>query len=186
VIEVQVQGLDELRRVLQNRLPNDIQTNALQSTLAKAALPIVREARAKVPVRSGILRKGIYSYKSRLSTKERAVRFISVRSGRRFGGKDAYYWRWVEFGRGEVTVGKKRGAPRGGERAASLGNPTVGWFGKSVKAVPARPFLRPAFEAKKFEALETFRRTMIREVEKSAARVSSRSLSRFRRGVLGA
>jgi HK97 gp10 family phage protein len=183
--EVKVEGLQELRELLLRRLPEHIQTKALQAALTKAARPILNEAKARIPVKTGRAKRSIYSYRSRLSTKQKAVRHIAVRSGRRYGSKDAYYWRWIEFGRGEVVVGKKRGAPRGGERAASLGNMTAGWFGKSVKAVPARPFMRPAFEAKKYAAIETFRQHMGPEIEKAANRYSGGINSRLRRKAFG-
>lgn len=169
-MEIKVEGLDDLRILLQQKLPDDIQKRALLATLNKAAKPIIQEARARAPVLTGRMKKAIYSFRSRKSTKEKAVVMIGVKSGHKYGAKDAYYWRWVEFGRGVVKVGKKRGARRGGERARSLGNPTVGWFGKEVKAAPAKPFMRPAFEAKKTEAIEVFRATMKGEIEKTAAK----------------
>lgn len=186
MIEVKISGLTELRQTLVRELPEEIRTKALQATLAKAAQPIVSEARARVAVRKGVVRRGIYSFKHRSSTLVKAVRLIAVRSGRRFGAKDAFYWRWIEFGRGVVRVGKKRGERRGGARAASLGNPQVGWFGKEVKAVPARPFLRPAFESRKFEALEVFRRSMAGEISKIATKLHARNLSRLRRSAFRA
>lgn len=182
-MEVKVEGLAELRDLLQRKLPYEIQTKALQSTLAKAAQPILKDARSRVPVKSGRLRRAIYSFRDKASTKVKAIRLISVRSGRRHGGKDAFYWKWVEFGRGESKVGKKRGAPRGGARAASLGTPERGWFGKKVKAVAARPFMRPAFESRKMEALETFRKNMATEIQKTAQRLQSRTVSRIKRSV---
>lgn len=178
MIEAKVEGLTELRNLLQRRLPYEIQTKALQATLSKAAQPIVKDARARAAVKTGTLRRAIYSFRSRKSTKEKAVRLISVRSGKKHGAKDAYYWRWIEFGRGAVTVGKKRGARRGGERAASLGNEKAGWFGKEVKAVPARPFMRPAFEAKKYTAIETFRREMAGQIEKAVRKLGRRNIRR--------
>lgn len=183
--EVRVEGLQELRDLLLRKLPDHIQTKALQASLTKAARPIVNEAKARIPVKTGTAKRAIYTYRSRLSTKQKAVRHISVRSGRRFGAKDAYYWRWIEFGRGVSVVGKKRGAPRGGERARSLGTPSAGWFGKEVKAVPARPFMRPAFEAKKYMAIEKFRQHMGPEIEKAADRFSQSTNRRFRRKAFG-
>jgi HK97 gp10 family phage protein len=180
VIEVHVEGLEELSDLLKSKLPEFIQTKALHPALTKAARPIINDARARVPVKTGKVRASIYSYRDRDSTKVKAVRSISVRSGRRFGAKDAYYWKWVEFGRGESAVGKKRGAPRGGERARSLGTPATGFFGKRVKAVPARPFLRPAFEAQKFTAIEQFRQSLAPEIEKAANRYSRQIVNKLR------
>lgn len=180
-MEVKVEGLAELVELMQKKLPEFIQTKALHPALTKAAKPIIDEARALVPVKTGKVRRSIYSYRDRDSTKQKAVRSIGVRSGKRHGDKDAFYWKFVEFGRGESVVGKKRGAARGGERARSLGTPERGFFGKVVKAVPARPFMRPAFEAKKLAAIEEFKKYMGPEIQRAADRYSKQLNSRLLR-----
>jgi HK97 gp10 family phage protein len=182
VNEVRVEGLSELKELLQKRLPEHIQTKALQSSLAIAAKPIVQDAKSRVPVKTGLLRRSIYSFRSRRSTKQKAVRLISVKSGSK-AKAPTFYWRFVEFGRGIVKVGKKRGAPRDGERAKSLGNEQEGWFGKEVKAMPAQPFLRPAFESMKFEAIEKFRASMAGEIEKFANRYQKSIVNRISRKI---
>ncbi len=182
-MEVKVEGLTELRDLLQRKLPDEIQTKALQSTLAKAAKPIVSEARARVPVRTGALRRAITSGRSRKSTKVRAVRVIGVNAKKinrpatengRSRWIDRYYWKQIEFGRPAYSSRR------------NLGTPEKGFFGKRFKAVPARPFLRPAFEARKFDALEAFRKNMATEIDKAAARLNRQSLNRLRRKVFGA
>jgi HK97 gp10 family phage protein len=173
-MDVKVEGLQELNELLKRTLPDHIQTKALHPTLAKAAQPIVRQARANAPVKTGRLRRAIYSFKDRASTKVKAIRLISVRSGRRHGDKDAYYWKWLEFGRGPSRA-----------RSGVLGTPDRGFFGKEVKAVPAQPFMRPAFESKKLEALEVFRTNMASEIQKAAERYSRGIVNRLRRKVFG-
>lgn len=180
--EVTVLGLAELRDLLQQELPEEIQTKALQSSLAKAARPIVKEARNRVPVKTGAVRRAITSGKSRKSTKQKAVRIIGVNTKRinrpptlngRSRWADRYYWKQLEFGRAAYT--SKR----------NLGTPDRGFFGRQFRAVPARPFLRPAFESRKHEALETFRKVMAGEINKTAARLHRQNLTKFRRRVLG-
>lgn len=179
--QIEVAGLRELRETLTRTLPDKLQGKALQGALSKAALPILRTARAHAPVKTGRLRKAIYAFRDRQSTRTREARLISVRSGRRFQkrDRDAYYWKWIEFGHGVIK--RKKGGV--------LGRPNKGFFGSEVKAVPARPFMRPAFEAKKMEALEIFRRTLKDQIEKVAKRAFERSKSRLgsrlRRGVTG-
>jgi HK97 gp10 family phage protein len=170
-MEVKVEGLAELTEVLKRKLPDHIQTKALHPALTKAAQPIVRQARQNAPVKTGRLRKAIYSFRDRASTKVKAIRLISVRSGRKHGDKDAYYWKWLEFGRAEVT--SKR----------NMGTPEKGFFGKKVKALPAQPFLRPAFEAKKFEALNRFKESMGPEIDKAAERYRRSIVNRIKRKV---
>ena len=185
--EIQVSGLSELRDTLRNKLPQALQGKALQRALAKAAKPIVDQAKSLAPTRKprgfvgpvgpgqgrsppGNLRKSIYSFRGRHSNKYSESRLISVRSNR--GG--AWYWKFIEFGRGVVQREK-----------GSLGTPRKGFFGKLVKAVPARPFLRPAFEAMKLQALEIFRRSLAPEIEKVAAQARRRGIRRITKKLTG-
>ena len=173
MIEVKrVEGLTELRDMLLRKLPEATQGKALQGALREAAKPSVKEARARAPVKTGRLRNAIYSFRDRASRRTREARLISVRSGKRFQktNRDAYYWKWIEFGHGVITT-KKR----------SLGAPAKGFFGKEVQAVPARPFMRPAFETRKLQALEAFRQALAAQVDKVAARNLSRVRSRLSR-----
>jgi len=161
--EVKIDGLQELRAALL-RLPDQLQTNVLQKALTGAANVIVADARIKAPKDTGTLQRAIFQGKSRKSTRTLAVRQIGVRSGKRERkrGRDAFYWRFIEFGHGEIKLKKDKG---------SLGRPGIGFFGKIVRAQPARPFLRPAFESKKLQALNVFRLNVMAELAKIAAKV---------------
>lgn len=172
--EIRVDGLEDLKNELR-RLPEKLQGKALQGALAKAAKPIVATARSLAPVKTGRLRKAIYSFRDRSSTRTREARLISVKSGKRFQKKDrdAYYWKFIEFGRAQVTK-KGRGA---------LGNENAGFFGKTVKAIPPRPFMRPAFEQNKYNALQIVQDVMKDEVTKVAKRAQSRSSARLSRAL---
>lgn len=183
MIEVKrVEGLTELRDMLLRKLPEATQGKALQGALREAAKPIVKEARARVPVKTGRLRKAIYSFRDRASRRTREVRLISVRSGKRFqkANKDAYYWKWIEFGHGVITLKHRRQGGKG-KVSKSLGTPAKGFFGKEVQAAPARPFMRSAFETRKYQALEAFRQTLAAQIDKVAARNLSRVRSRLSR-----
>jgi HK97 gp10 family phage protein len=181
--EIQVSGLAELRDTLENRLPEALRGKAMQQALARAAAPMVATAKALAPSRGprgfqgplqpgkqappGLLRKMIYSYRNRASTRTYESRFIGVRPR-------AWYWRFIEFGRAIVTREK-----------GSLGTPGKGWFGKSVKAVAARPFLRPAFEANKFKAIEIVRDSLKPAIEKVAAAARARGIRRITKKLTG-
>lgn len=172
---VRVEGLAELRDALNNQLVPRLRKVALQTALTKGAAVIVRQAKTLVPVKSGTLRRAIAQMKSRASTDVRPSRIIRVRQGKKQQAKnrDGFYWRFIEFGRAEVRADKV------------LGTPKKGFFGKTVKAVPAHPFLRPAFESKKMEALNAIVQSLGPEIQKTAERAAARSRSRLRRGVLG-
>jgi HK97 gp10 family phage protein len=145
--EIQVQGLSELRFALIN-FPNLLQREALQNGLGAGCDVIVAEARQRAPKLTGRLQLSIYSIEAkRQETSDYQVRNVTVHTGKRAAKKnqDAYYAVWVEYGHGIITTDKR-----------SLGTPAKGFFGKKVKAVPAKPFLRPAYETKKEAAVSAF------------------------------
>lgn len=162
---VKVEGLRELREALLRKVPAEMQGKVLQSALTAGARPIIKDAQSRAPQKTGRLRRAIYSVRDRVASngvfEQRAV---TVRQGKRAGQRDAYYWRWIEFGRGVVE--RSRGA---------LGTPEKGFFGREVKATPARPFLRPAFENRKGEALEVIRKRLAKAIEKAAAKARWRT-----------
>jgi HK97 gp10 family phage protein len=181
VTDIRVEGLAELEQMLKRTLPDRLQGKALQGALAKAARPIVTTARQLAPVKTGRLRSAIYSKRSRFSKPGFERRIIAVRRGKKQqkNDRDAFYWKWIEFGRGVVRRTRK------GDEGKSLGTPDAGWFGAEVKAIPARPFMRPAFESNKTQAIEIIRRELAGEIKKVAARQQARVLARLRKTVTG-
>ena len=146
---VQIKGLAELNRALAE-LPPRLARNVLRGSVAAGAAVIRQEAKERAPRYAGevaaghpppgTLKRAIYSAQARrLSSLLEQVYHVGVVSGKRAKvgktksgkSKDAYYWRFVEFG--------------------------------TVK-MAARPFLRPAFEAKKLEAVEAIRRYMAERI----------------------
>ena len=162
---VKVTGLQELNRNLA-RLSDDVQLKYLRGAVAAGAR-LIRDAAIKnVPVRSGTLRRALYSKWIReASGNNRQTFLVSVRRGKQFQAKtrtsargrvtktkssDAYYWTWIEFG--HVATGPTRiagGALRRERSRQKL--KSAGHF------VPPRPFLRPAFESNKLAAVEAVR-----------------------------
>lgn len=158
---VQVLGLQQLNRALLQIVPEHFRSPVLQKALLAGAKPIVSNAEARAPRRTGTLAAAIFSYKDRKgSTATFESRFLAVRSGKKTlkGHDDAAYWRFIEFGRGEVVV----------KKAKVLGTPASGFFGKSVAAYPAHPFLRPAFESNKEAALLEITKVLAAELDSAA------------------
>ena len=129
MIEFQVEGLQALEAELLALGPK-IGARALQGALTAAALPIVKEARAKVPLAHdayrlhgggmaapGWLRQQIVRKKARHS-KHSAQTLVTFRDQ-----QQAYFWRFIEFGTSKMDM---------------------------------RPFMRPAFESAKQAALDRF------------------------------
>lgn len=88
----------------------------------------------------------------------RQVYLVTVRQGG-YGGDDAFYWKWVEKGHRfvpENTNYNKKGRKVGwkAHRAAALLE-----YGSAT--VPAYPFMRPAYESKKAEAVDVMTQRLI-------------------------
>lgn len=174
-VQIKVEGLKELREVLLRDLPDKLQGKALQGALKKGADLIVREAKRLAPRETGRLRRAIYSFRDRDSRKGYESRLVGVRSGKRFqkSNRDAFYWKFVEFGH---RVAKRGGGylkktDRGGAGAEPTG------------VVPPQPFMRPAFESQKLNALKAFEENLKPEIRKVAERATRRSFSRLKSGI---
>jgi HK97 gp10 family phage protein len=139
---VEVKGLRELREALVKKIPAEMQGKVLQSALAAGARPIVADAKARAPKKTGTLRRSLFSFRVKsASTGTREERAIRPRQGKKFqkAGRDAFYWRFVEFGTAKM---------------------------------PAQPFLRPAFESKKQDALAAIVKQLGVAIEKAARKAA--------------
>jgi HK97 gp10 family phage protein len=98
---VTVTGLKELREALLRTVPQNMQGKVLQKALAPAANIVLRDARQLAPKDSGRLSRAIFAMRSkRNSNGVFEERIVKVRWGKKQQkqNRDAYYWRWVEFG----------------------------------------------------------------------------------------
>jgi HK97 gp10 family phage protein len=154
---VRIEGLQQLSQTLM-KLPARLEKNVILGALRAAGQVIRREAMARVPVlqkpdprrRAGTVRKN-----------------ITVRRAR---GRLAVYV-------GVASISKKANAAfkaGGGQKGANNPDDPYYWtwieFG--TKFQPARPFLRPAFEAKKYEALRKFDEYMKKRLVKEAQKLA--------------
>lgn len=164
MIEVKIEGLDELRKALM-ALPKELHAGPLQRSVSAAARVIQKQARQNVPVlfekgsytgvnkvnvlkrrKPGTLRKAIRVGKSRMGSSDVQkmynvfVKPVSKGVRRNFKGPgrnnpdDPYYWKVWEFGN-------------------QVNN--------------SRPFLRPAFDRKKDEALRVMVDKLRKEIDKA-------------------
>lgn len=134
--EVKVKGLSELKDALK-QLPENIAKNVLRGGVGAGAAVIRKEARAKAPVSTGpvsaghpppgTLKKSVY---------QKQIRELSN------AVRQTFY------------VGVRKGLKG---KAAGLGAYYARFVEFGTAKMPARPFLRPAWEAKKMEAIEAIR-----------------------------
>ena len=141
-VTMKLQGFKELAEALKE-LPQNISKNVLRSAVGAGAAVVRVEAKnnALAMKKTGTLARSIYQKQIReLSGPEKQTFFVGARSGKLYRSvgkkgvnKDAYYARWVELGHFS--------------RPAKKGAGHVHW-------VPAHPFLRPAFDVRKAEAVD--------------------------------
>jgi HK97 gp10 family phage protein len=154
---IKVEGLKELQEALK-ALPAEIQKRPLRSAVSAGAKVIVDEAKRRAPQgETGNLRKALYRYRSRSQSGTGKETFlVGVRKG-----KKQY-----------ADTAKNRRLSRVGKKYTVEGEAFY-WrfleFGTSKMA--ARPFLRPAFESKKMEALDTIKKKLAEAIDRTAKRL---------------
>lgn len=180
---VNVQGLSELKERLQ-ALPKNISRNVLRGSVAAGAAVIRDEARAQAPAYTGEVSAGhpppgtlkrsiIIKQIREKSGPQLQTFYVAVRRGKKYGkqgkkgnlSQDAFYASWVEFGHW-VNTGKALG----GGRLRDLKR-QVAIAGGMSKFVPARPFMRPAFESKKEAALQAIKAYLEKRIPIEAAKL---------------
>lgn len=92
-------GIDELIEIMDELAPK-YAANLARATMHGIAGRIAKEAKKRVPIDEGTLKKGIKA-KRRRSPPERPVSDVVVESGK--GKKSAFYWRFVEYGTGGLV-----------------------------------------------------------------------------------
>jgi HK97 gp10 family phage protein len=138
---INITGGKELAEFLQS-LPVKIEKNIMRVALRAGARVIANEAKNNVPVEDGELKRSI-----RTSTNAKKGR---VEASAKAGNKKAWYYRFVEFGTAPHQIAGRNGnnlvfTARNGSKV-------------SVKSVNhpgarAKPFMRPALDAKANEAI---------------------------------
>lgn len=168
---VEIKGLTELARTLEQEIPEKLAKSVIRNAL-NAGVEVIEEAiESSAPVRSGELKESIVS-RTQIENARGGLRgFAVVGPGYRVSGKKSgkstddpgVYALFVEKGHGPPgTAREKRLAKRRGV-AIEFGD----------RATPPHPFMAPAFESVKAEALDAIvdsLRSGIEEAAKSAAK----------------
>lgn len=142
-------------------MPDKLRKGAVRSGLSAAAAVYRDEARVRVPVKSGKLRKAIKSGKSNVNQDGS----VSIRV--RLRGDHAYLGLFLEYGvAGHLIApreGKKGEDQSGG--ALKIGNQFVAGQVEHP-GFAAQPFLRPAFDASHDRAYKAFERKIVDYLQK--------------------
>ena len=164
--ELQVKGLAELHKVLQN-LPEELEKKVLRNALRAGANEFKKAAQAKVPVKSGALRKSI-----RVKTSARKGRY-RLKATVTAGNAEAFYAHMVEFGTASYYTGsgKSVGAPYEIKPAKSKALAFLGMARDAVvhPGIHPQPFMRPAFDAGSEAAINAFAESVRKRLSKEGA-----------------
>lgn len=153
-MQIKIEGLAELAKRLRE-LPSELSGKnggPLRKAIGRASVVIRDEARRLAPVDTGNLRDNIIAVRKRKSPQGNEGYFIEVRRKRR-----KY-----------ANTRANRRKQRAGMTYESMGEAYYGMFIELGTAkMPAQPFLRPAFESKKVEAVEVFRAEFAKAIAKA-------------------
>ena len=157
-IKGEITGLADVFRQLRN-VDKKVRNRLLKKAIRAASKLVLTSAKAKVAVRTGLLRKSL-GIKVKVYRKSGiVVGIVGPRTGYKGSGKDpdenpTNIAHLVEKGRKAVMVRTKK----------TLSDGTTA-YGREAKAVPARPFLRPAFDENKAAAEALIRETILRGLQ---------------------
>ena len=166
-IHLEIKGLKELNNLL-NKLPDKIAKKPLQNALRAGGNVVVKAAKAKAPVDTGLLRDSISVRKSKEKTG--AVHY-QVGVYQKTGKKRPFYAHMIEFGTGAYysgTGGKSLRAPYEivPKKAGSLF--FGGLFRESIihPGIRPAPFMRPAVDNYTDAALDSVVNYMQKRIPK--------------------
>lgn len=166
---VRIEGLSELEEALKE-LPKATGKNVIRRALTTAAQPMIEAARQMAPRRTGALKRGMAVSR---------VKFSSGSAGKRaFAEAMAKGASRAEAGRAareanaeaseDVTSGLIVLGP--GRHPQAIFQE----FGTSHHA--PHPFMRPAWEEGKMQALQTIKEALRSEIDKAVARIAKKAL----------
>jgi len=169
-MNVSLSGFKQLERKL-NELPKRIRRKVLSQSLRAGAKIIQAEAKARVPKDTGELRRSIKVRVGKVKNRG-DVKIIVITGAGDFKG-DQYYGAFVEYGyrRGKRSAGvaslqkAKSSTKDSGKKAAIQAKLDKA---DDRQMVPARPFMRPAFDTKKNEAQRAITVRMVEGIVKEA------------------
>lgn len=157
----------------------DMQRKVFRSGVAAAATvfrkivvqlaPVLRTPHSKRT--RGLLKKAIYVKRARDSKNGLEHYFVGVRQGKRAqqrkgGNVDAFYWRVVETGH---LVRRRGQRLRGGRRSVALQRARLNASG--APRVRPYPYLAPAFQRGKDQALQAFNTRVQARINKENAKL---------------
>ncbi|MFI3285799.1 MAG: HK97-gp10 family putative phage morphogenesis protein [Rikenellaceae bacterium] len=163
MLKIEVKGYREAKAIL-DELPNNMQKRMLLAALKSSSKPMVTSAQAKVPVRSGTLRKMIKALSYRDSTASRSEVSVAVKphfsTNKRTGTSNQYYFKFLHEGTKDPRTSRK------GKVMVFTNSQGEKVFTRSTKRLKANPFLERAYSENISRTIEMFGDELAAAVEK--------------------
>lgn len=166
---VKVSGLRELEAAL-SELPKSVGKAVLRRVLAKAAAPIEATADRLAPSRDSGDSPKYYGGKVQVVDGRR--RRVGGKL-RRIGTGEALVQAGIRLTKSQARKARKAGKSTV-EYYVGTRDPAAKFYEYGTANAPAQPFLRPAWDRHKGEALDIIKDELGREIETAAARVAKR------------
>lgn len=170
VLKLEIQGADTLEAALRALGNSKSIRRAISRALLVAAEPAAKEARAKAPRKSGEMAEGV-DVSTTLSRRQRSGRHGHAAPRGNYGPT------------AEVFIGAHPMGPAVLQEFGTAQRHHAS--GKSTGASPAKPFMRPAWEAHKFQILEDFKKLLWAAIEEEAQRLARKQSNLIRKGKAG-
>lgn len=164
VIQIDKSSLIRVMRALDN-LPEQYRKSAEKAVLRAGSKPILKAARAKVPVDTGMLKKSLG-----ISVHANRSGWISARIGPRKGFKS----KKSLTGRKRVRATKRRRSTWQERKMADAQE--ISWYIETgTSHSPASPFIRPAIDEAQGEVIEAMASGLDKHLTRVAARAAKKS-----------
>ena len=168
---IRLEGLKELNNALK-KLEAKVARKFAREGLKAAALVLRKEMRRRAPKKTGNLRKKIRFRLRQIRGGLGVTGRVGVASPKNKKDKSAFYARFIEYGTSphqipNKTVGRGRNKRKNKKKSKFGGHV---YSRVNHPGQPARPFLRPAFESKKQEAVKAIGPKMWSLIKREAKR----------------
>ena len=164
-----IDGLDEFYRQLQE-FPVNIEKNVMRGAIRAGLKPIVDEAKALCPVKSGALQKSI-----RIKFRNRSQQYGWIRGVITAGNREAFYAHIIEFGSGSFYEGAGTKSKRMPYEIKPRGAKSL-FFAGMMRTLIVHPgvkpvgFMRKAVDHKSAEAFEAAKAYLAERIPKEFAK----------------
>lgn len=171
---LRIEGLADAKRAL-DALSNGMRRKDVRGALREAAKPIVQQAKANAPVRTGLVKKRIGVSSSKIFKPSRGIVGVYIRPratalARRtkLTSQDPFYYRFQEAG--FYAVGRRRLRIRTRSGQDTELRRAVEASRRGARYIEGKAFLGRAFESRRHAALAAFEAAIKRRIDEANRR----------------